>query len=314
MHVTLGGRDPRVPEELLHEARVGVPGDEAPGGVAQGMEAQRAQAGGVACGLEAAAHGRWVEPPAEARAEDVVIARGVIATRPQAFQGFCGGVGERQEARLSALCRPLHAGGHGAVDDHPPCVEVDVLPAQRHQLAEAQAGVGGETEQLAVLRVLACPPLPGKTRHRGGDRARRIALDHQSRPLGGTDPTTAIIACKSAGFDGAARCLMEHFGGCFWASVPNAVPINCSAGGFDGSLRCLLALRILCLCGGVAARPWRCAGRSGCCCCWRCSSCATRGQAGEAGSRTLTPSCSRGPVGKAQPRVRLDSKRFPRTP
>jgi hypothetical protein len=44
------------------------------------------------------------------------------------------------------------------VDDHPPGVEVDVLPAQRDQLAEAQAGVGGETEQLTVLRILACAP------------------------------------------------------------------------------------------------------------------------------------------------------------
>jgi len=31
-------------------------------------------------------------------------------------------------------------------------------PAQRDQLTEAQAGVGGEAEQLAVLRVLACAP------------------------------------------------------------------------------------------------------------------------------------------------------------
>jgi hypothetical protein len=48
MHVALGGRDPRVPEELLYEARVGVPGDEAAGGVTQCVEAQRAQAGGGA--------------------------------------------------------------------------------------------------------------------------------------------------------------------------------------------------------------------------------------------------------------------------
>ncbi len=48
MHVALRGRDPRVPEELLHEARIGVPGDQAAGGVTQGMEAQRAQPGGVA--------------------------------------------------------------------------------------------------------------------------------------------------------------------------------------------------------------------------------------------------------------------------
>jgi hypothetical protein len=48
MHVALRGRDARVPEELLHEARVRVPDDEAAGGVAQGVEAQRAQAGGHA--------------------------------------------------------------------------------------------------------------------------------------------------------------------------------------------------------------------------------------------------------------------------
>ena len=42
MHVALRGRDPRVPEEVLDEARVGVAGDEAAGGVAQGVEAQGA--------------------------------------------------------------------------------------------------------------------------------------------------------------------------------------------------------------------------------------------------------------------------------
>jgi hypothetical protein len=44
------------------------------------------------------------------------------------------------------------------VDDHAAGIEVDVLPAQRDQLAEAQAGVGGEAKQLGVLCVLACPP------------------------------------------------------------------------------------------------------------------------------------------------------------
>jgi hypothetical protein len=44
------------------------------------------------------------------------------------------------------------------LDDHPPRVEVDVLPAQREQLAEAQVGVGGEAEQLGVLGVLAYTP------------------------------------------------------------------------------------------------------------------------------------------------------------
>jgi hypothetical protein len=42
--------------------------------VAQGMEAQGPQAGGVAGALEALAHRRGVEAPAEARAEDVVLA------------------------------------------------------------------------------------------------------------------------------------------------------------------------------------------------------------------------------------------------
>jgi hypothetical protein len=41
------------------------------------------------------------------------------------------------------------------VDDHAAGVEVDILPTQREQLAEAQAGVGGEAEQLCVLGVLA---------------------------------------------------------------------------------------------------------------------------------------------------------------
>lgn len=69
MHVALRGRDARVPEELLNEARVGVSCDEAAGGVAQRMEPQRAQAGGIACPLEAATDRRGIEAPAEARAE-----------------------------------------------------------------------------------------------------------------------------------------------------------------------------------------------------------------------------------------------------
>jgi len=42
------------------------------------------------------------------------------------------------------------------MDDHAARVEVDVLPAQRDELAEAQAGVRGQAEQLTVLCVLAC--------------------------------------------------------------------------------------------------------------------------------------------------------------
>jgi hypothetical protein len=57
MHVALCGRDPRMPKELLHEPRVGVAGDEAPGGVAQRVKAQGTQPGRVARGLEAAAYG-----------------------------------------------------------------------------------------------------------------------------------------------------------------------------------------------------------------------------------------------------------------
>ena len=37
------------------------------------------------------------------------------------------------------------------MDDQPARVEVDVLPAQRDQLAEAQAGVRGQAEELTVL-------------------------------------------------------------------------------------------------------------------------------------------------------------------
>lgn len=57
VHIALGGRDPGVAEEILDEARVGVAGDEATGGVAQGVEAQGPQAGCVASCLEAAAYG-----------------------------------------------------------------------------------------------------------------------------------------------------------------------------------------------------------------------------------------------------------------
>ena len=63
-----------MPEELLDEARVGVPRDEATGGVTQRVEAQGPQAGGVTSCLEAATDGLGIEAPAKARAEDVVLA------------------------------------------------------------------------------------------------------------------------------------------------------------------------------------------------------------------------------------------------
>ncbi len=100
MHVALRGRDPRVPEELLDEVRVGVPGHKAAGGVAEGMEAQRSQTGGITRRLETAANRGGIEAPAEARAEDVVLTGRVVAARPQAFKCLSGGIGERREARL----------------------------------------------------------------------------------------------------------------------------------------------------------------------------------------------------------------------
>ena len=118
MHVALCGRDARVPEELLYEARVSVPGDEAAGSVAQRVEAQRAQSGGVACRLEPAAHGRRVEATAEARAEDVVLAGGVVAASPQPFQGLglqhqvllaCVHPPKRGDVAGDVRCRGVHA-------------------------------------------------------------------------------------------------------------------------------------------------------------------------------------------------------------
>ena len=55
MHVALRGRDPRVPKELLNETRGSVPRNEAAGGVTQRMEAQGAEADGIARALKAAA-------------------------------------------------------------------------------------------------------------------------------------------------------------------------------------------------------------------------------------------------------------------
>ncbi len=55
-----------MPKKLLNKARVGVPRDEAAGGMAQGVKARGAQADGVASALEAVADGGRIEPPAEA--------------------------------------------------------------------------------------------------------------------------------------------------------------------------------------------------------------------------------------------------------
>lgn len=65
MHVALSGRDPRVPQELLNEPRVRVPGDKTPGGVPECMKPQWPQPSGVACALEAAADGRGIEAAPE---------------------------------------------------------------------------------------------------------------------------------------------------------------------------------------------------------------------------------------------------------
>ena len=45
------------------------------------------------------------------------------------------------------------------MDDHAAPLEVDVLPPQREQFAEAHAGVGRNAVELAVLTVLPRPPL-----------------------------------------------------------------------------------------------------------------------------------------------------------
>ena len=70
-----------------------------------------------------------------------------------------GDAGQRvHEPRLPALRGPFDVGADGAVDDHAAPLEVDVLPAQREQFAEAHAGVGRNAVELRVLAVLPRPP------------------------------------------------------------------------------------------------------------------------------------------------------------
>ncbi len=141
------------------------------------MEAQRPQSSGGARGGVAAADRGAVETAPEPRAEHIIVAARVVPALSEASERACGDVGERERPRLPALRRPFDAGAHGTVDDHPPHIEVDVLPAQREQFAETHPGVGRNAVELPVLAVLPSAPLPLLDGHRAGrGRAMRARL------------------------------------------------------------------------------------------------------------------------------------------
>jgi hypothetical protein len=131
----------------------------ASGRVTEYVKAKPTEAGGIAGAFEATSHGRPVQPSSQPRAEHVVVALGVVAARGQAPEGVGRRIGERNETRLPTLGGALDAGGHGALHDDPSRVDVDVLPAQRQELAEARGGERSDAKELRVLRVLTRPPL-----------------------------------------------------------------------------------------------------------------------------------------------------------
>src|SRR5437870_914165 len=112
-------------EERLHEVRASLACYQRAGCMTKRMEAQRSQSRGVPRARVATAHSGAIEPPAEPRTEDVVVAARVVATVGQARERGRRNIGERQRSRLPTLGRPLDPGAERTVDDHEAALEID---------------------------------------------------------------------------------------------------------------------------------------------------------------------------------------------
>jgi hypothetical protein len=73
-------------------------------------------------------------------------------------------VGEWDISNAPALGRALDVVREGALDDQHALAPAHVAPAQRDELTAAQAGVGGDPEQIAELAVLRAPELVERRR------------------------------------------------------------------------------------------------------------------------------------------------------
>lgn len=159
MQVPLRCRDPGVTHRGLHGGEVDPAGDQLGSvRVAQVVEPQRRQADGIAGSLDAAAERRSVETPAESVGEDVVVRACEVTSLRQAIESTGRLVGHRYLASAAGLRRcDLDITTDRAAHDELAACEVHVAPPQRDQLAAAQAGVGGDADELAVLAVLGVP-------------------------------------------------------------------------------------------------------------------------------------------------------------
>ena len=171
VHVALGRRELRVAEEVLDEDGVGLAGDEAARAVAQAVQLDVAQAGGLARRLIPAAERGGVEWPAEAAAEDVVVALREVAARREPRE------------RVVRRDRPAGRSGPASPSSVPPCP-----PTSR--AGRSAAGARGRRRPTAARAPRRCAGRcrrargtarrPGRPR-RSARRSRRV---RSRRPAG----------------------------------------------------------------------------------------------------------------------------------
>jgi hypothetical protein len=123
-------------------------------GVSQVVEPKRSQTCGITSSLEAFPHRGAVECLAEEVAEHAVAGCREVLAPTQSVQCDRRLVGERDATNTPALGRGLDSQAHCSSDGERVAGEVHVRPAQREQLAQAQAGVCGDADEVGVLGVL----------------------------------------------------------------------------------------------------------------------------------------------------------------
>jgi hypothetical protein len=120
--------------------------------VAEVVEAQRGKAGGDRHGLEPLEEARALErPPEHGMREHEIVELAEASAFPVRGQGVGHTPGERYRAVAAARLRRRDLAAHEALADaDAPRVPVDVAPAQRDQLALAEAGERRRQIQHAI--------------------------------------------------------------------------------------------------------------------------------------------------------------------
>ena len=171
--------DVRVAHPLLDAQDVGLGDHPRAERVAQVVEAQPSQAGAVERGHVAAAQRRAVDVAAELADERPGRRRRSTSSR-SASRASAAATSRRQRhgAHLAALRRRQPAAGEAGADADERAGEVDVAPAQRDELAAAQARERrGEEDRRVLLRrrPRARAPGPPRARRRRGRSSSRLA-------------------------------------------------------------------------------------------------------------------------------------------